>query len=116
MTNKQLQLKFSNIIANSNNIFDTYCLVRNIENDYKTTEFYKLFKYSVYDAFELYMKHEGKIDSIINLLQDVGEGNQLDNLLNKLNDNFDINKVMNELDPENKKLLGDLLPYIEQAK
>ena len=112
MTNKQLQLKFSNIIANSNNIFDTYCLVRNIENDYKN----KLFKYSVYDAFELYMKHEGKIDSIINLLQDVGEGNQLDNLLNKLNDNFDINKVMNELDTENKKLLGDLLPYIEQAK
>lgn len=114
MTNKELQDMFKDISLNTNSIFDAYTKLKALEAEYKKSDFYKEFKKSIYDAYELYTSHEGRIDSILNLITNIDDNNRLDELLAKIADTFDMNKVLNTMEGDNKKLFTELLPFIQK--
>lgn len=110
MTNSQLQNQFELINLQNDNIFDKYIAVKNLTADYKTTEFYKQTHKTVFEAYELYNSHEGKVDSFIQLLDN---DYQLEKLFRKIIEVFNIDNFMNTLSSENKDLMKELLPFIQ---
>lgn len=111
MTNQELQQAFENINLHNDNIFDKYMEVEKIDKEYKTTSFYKQTKKTVFEAYELYNSHEGKVDSLIQLLDN---DYQIEKLLQKIISVFDLENYLNTFSPENKKLMQELLPYINK--
>ena len=87
MTNQELQHAFENINLHNDNIFDKYMEVEQLDKDYKTTSFYKQTKKTVFEAYELYNSHEGKIDSLVQLLDN---DYQLEKLFSKVINVFDL--------------------------
>lgn len=114
MTNKELYETFSRLRTQHDNIFDIYCALKSWEKNYQTTEFYRMFKKSIYEAYELYMQNGGKIDTIINLLDNVDDNNKLDVLVNKFAAAFDMENIMNSMSADNKSLLTQVLPYVSK--
>lgn len=111
MTNQELQHAFENINLHNDNIFDKYMEVEQLDKDYKTTSFYKQTKKTVFEAYELYNSHEGKIDSLIQLLDN---DYQLEKLFSKVINVFDLENYMNSFSKENKDLMKELLPFINK--
>lgn len=111
MTNQQLQQAFENINLHNDNIFDKYMEVEKLDKDYKTTSFYKQTKKSVLEAYELYNSHEGRIDSLVQLLDN---DYQLEKLFAKIISVFDMENYMNSFSKENKELMKELLPFINK--
>jgi hypothetical protein len=111
MTNQQLQKKFEDINLHNDNIFDKYMEVEKIDKDYKTTPFYKQTKKTVFEAYELYNSHEGKVDSLLQLLDN---DYQLEKLFAKIINVFDMENYMNTFSKENKDLMKELLPFINK--
>lgn len=114
MTNQELKNRFINITINNDNIFDIYCSLSTIEKDYRTTDFYKIFKKSIYEAYDLYSNNEGKVDRIIHFLNDTNEGNGMDRLILKLGEVFDLDKVMNEMEGDNRELFKQVLGTLQK--
>ena len=111
MTNQELQHAFENINLHNDNIFDKYMEVEQLDKDYKTTSFYKQTKKTVFEAYELYNSHEGRIDSLVQLLDN---DYQLEKLFAKIIKVFDMENYMNSFSKENKELMKELLPFINQ--
>ena len=111
MTNQELQKVFENINLHNDNIFDKYIEVEKIDKDYKTTSFYKQTKKTVFEAYELYNSHEGRIDSLLQLLDN---DYQLEKLFAKIINVFDVENYMNSFSKENKELMKELLPFINK--
>lgn len=111
MTNQELQHAFENINLHNDNIFDKYMEVEQLDKDYKTTSFYKQTKKTVFEAYELYNSHEGKIDSLVQLLDN---DYQLEKLFSKVINVFDLENYMNSFSKENKDLMKELLPFINK--
>lgn len=111
MTNKQLQQAFEDINLHNDNIFDKYMEVEQLSKDYKTTTFAKTTGKTVFEAYELYNSHEGKVDSLIQLLDN---DYQLEKLFQKVIAVFDLEGLMNTMTPENKALMTELLPLINK--
>lgn len=111
MTNQELQQAFENINLHNDNIFDKYMEVEQLDKEYKTTSFHKQTKKTVFEAYELYNAHEGKVDSLIQLLDN---DYQLEKLFSKIVNLFDIENYMNSFSKENKDLMKELLPFINK--
>jgi hypothetical protein len=111
MTNKQLQKAFEDINLHNDNIFDKYMEVEKLSKEYKTTTFAKTTGKTVFEAYELYNSHEGKVDSLIQLLDN---DYQLEKLFQKVIAVFDLEGLMNTMTPENKALMTELLPLINK--
>lgn len=112
MTNKEFNEQLEQIYMEHDNIFDIYCALKHIENDYKTTEFYKTYKLSIIDAYEIYNKHEGTINKLLKIIDNVDDNNKLELLFDKILTKFDLNNVLNGLSGDNRKLFEEILPNV----
>jgi len=66
MTNEELENKFREITLLNTNIFDRYCALTTIEEDYNSTKFAAL-GYTIQQAYEIYLKGQGLLDTLISM-------------------------------------------------
>ena len=113
MNNTELQKLFQSIMLENDNIFDVYIKLKDYNKDYKTTSFYNSTKFTIYQAFDLYMKGIGQIDYIISLFKNADEMAILD-VFDRISNSLNLDSVMDQMTSENKELLNNLLPFINQ--
>lgn len=113
MTNIELQKLFQSIMLENDNIFDVYIKLKDYNKDYKTTIFYNSTKFTIYQAFDLYMKGIGQIDYIISLFKNIDIEQTMD-IMDRIADNLSLESTFNQLSDENKELLNNILPFINQ--
>lgn len=113
MMNKELQKLFQEIMLKFDNIFDVYLELKKYNNKYKQTTFYRNTKFTIYQAFDLYMKGIGQIDYIISLFKNVDD-NQILDVFERISDSLSLESTLNQLSDNNKELLNNLLPFINE--
>jgi hypothetical protein len=113
MNNTELQKLFENIVKVTDNIFDAYIYLKDRNDDYKKTDFYRITKKSIYEAFELYMRTIGGIKYTINLFKNI-DNKELLNIIDVLSEEFNLENQINQMTPENKELFKQMYPYISK--
>lgn len=111
MTNKELQDTFRLLVSQSDNIFDVYMGLSALKEEYKTTLFYKEVKYTIYEAFELYLRGIGQIDYLATLfnaasVEDIGS------VVNILSESLNLDNILNTMSQEDKELMKNLIPLL----
>ena len=112
MTNQELQNLFQSIMLKHTNIFDVYIELKEHNDTYKTTEFYKQTKKSIFDAYELYLRGIGGIDYLITLLKNMDDS-ELINIGDRIAESLSLDATFNTLSDSNKELLNNLLPFLK---
>jgi len=67
MTNKELNEKFREITLMNDNVFDRYCQVIKLEGEYETTPFAEQTDKDVEEAYALYIKEQGLLDTLLSM-------------------------------------------------
>lgn len=112
MNNKELQELFQSLMLETDNIFDVYINLKEHISSYKETNFYKITKFTIYEAFDLYMKGIGGIDYIISLFKNMDEEAMI-NIMDRISESLSLESTMNQLSDNDKELLNNLLPFIK---
>lgn len=106
MTNKELYYNFQIIENENDNIFDKYCALAKLEQDYKTTEFAKEFSHiTIIEAYDLYIKDTTSIGTLLRDFKNV----DLPNIFTMITDKLDISNNLEQLNPETAELLQLIL-------
>lgn len=106
MTNKELYYNFQIIENENDNIFDKYCALAKLEQDYKTTEFAKEFSnITIIEAYDLYIKDTTSIGTLLRNFKNV----DLPNIFTMITDKLDISKAFENIDPNTADLMKTLL-------
>ena len=113
MTNTELQKLFQSIMLEHDNIFDAYLELPKYVKNYKQTTFYSKTKFTIYQAFELYLRGIGQIDYMVSLFKNIDMEETL-NIMDRIADNLSLESTMNQLSDDNKELLNNILPFINQ--
>ena len=108
MTNQQLQQLFKNTCLSTENVFDAYIILSKKENEYKNSGFYKATKKSIYDAYEIYCKHEGSVLRAFKTISNM-EMDDITSAMSTLVNIFDLNALLNQYDAEDKSLLEEII-------
>lgn len=100
MTNETLQAKMWAILKLTN-VFDRYEYLLAMEPEYKKSDFYKISKLDLFDAFNYFMQQTGIIVAIVNTL------NSED--LSKITENFGLDKLLGNLKDKDRGFLESLI-------
>lgn len=100
MDNLELQAKMEALLI-IDNVFDRYPLTKQLEEEYRDSTFFKETRMKFADAYSLYMKQRG---NIVNAVRVLGTEN-----LSNIMDNFDLESKLNELKPEDRSFLTELI-------
>jgi hypothetical protein len=104
MTNNELFFKLCSIDNECNNIFDKYCEFKKIEEEYKTTEFYASYRYSIIDAYNLYIQDTTSIGHLLRDFKNI----DLPSIANLFADKLDITKTFEGMDSNTSALLKEI--------
>jgi hypothetical protein len=106
MTNKELFYNFQIIENENDNIFDKYCALAKLEEEYKTTEFAKQFgDITIIEAYNLYIKDTTSIGTLLRDFKNV----DLPNIFTMITDKLDVSKTFENIDPNTADLMKTLL-------
>lgn len=106
MTNSELFNNFIMIETTCDNVFDKYCKLKDLEEEYKTTLFYEKFSnYSIIDAYNLYVSDSTSIGTLLRDFKNV----DLPNLLEIITEKLNIANSLENLDSETAELLKLML-------
>lgn len=109
MTNKELTVHFQLIETEETNVFDVYCRLYSMENDYKTTEFYEKFNMPIIEAYELYIKDTTAIGKVLRDFKNV----DLPNLATTLTEQLNFTNGLENLSPETANFLNSILEKMD---
>jgi hypothetical protein len=104
MTNSELFFKLTVIDNECGNIFDKYCELDKLNGEYQTTEFYKIYGYSILEAYELYIKDTTSIGHLLKEFKNI----DLPSIANLFADKLDITKTFEGLDSNTSLLLKEI--------
>ena len=106
MTNKELFYNFQIIENENDNIFDKYCALAKLEEEYKTTEFAKQFgDITIIEAYNLYIKDTTSIGTLLREFKNV----DLPNIFTTITDKLDISNMLENINGETAELLKMML-------
>lgn len=108
MTNQQLQQLFKNTCLSTDNVFDAYIILSKKESEYKNSGFHKATKKSIYDAYEIYCKHEGSILRLFKTLSEMDIQDITAAMVN-ISSIFDLQSILDQYEGEDKSLLEEML-------
>lgn len=109
MTNKELFLQFQIIENENDNIFDIYCALNTLSEQYQTTEFYQTYAtYSVLDAYNLYINSTTSIGSLLRDFKNI----DLPAITQSIVGQLDVTNKLDSMDEDTKELVKLML---EQA-
>ena len=106
MTNTELFARMQIIETENNNIFDKYCALKEMEEEYRTTPFSISFpNYSIIEAFDLYIKDSTSVGTLLRDFKNV----DLPQLFGIITENLDVTKTLENLDESTADLLKMIL-------
>lgn len=111
MNNKELQELFQSLMLENDNIFDVYINLKESISSYKETSFYKATKFTIYEAFDLYMRGIGGVDYVLGLFKNI-DSNKYFNIINKLSESLNLDGIVDVLSQDNKELFLKSLEYL----
>lgn len=100
MSNETLQAKFWALLQEEN-VFYRYEFLMEMENEYKQSSFYRISRMKITDAFNYFMQQMGSTLAAINTLSNAD--------LNKMTENFGLDRLMSNLKEEDRAFLKDLV-------
>lgn len=104
MTNNELKQIFEIAEAEADNIFDIYDFLINYEEEYKNTRMAKI-KPTIYDAYELYQKSKSPFEGILDMILTAD--------YSKITEQFDLEKLFNQIPDQYKELILQTLDEIK---
>lgn len=105
MTNQELFDKFYLLTETSNNIFDKYCAIKEMEEEYKSSSYAKAFpEQNVFDAYKLFELEATSIGYLLSNLR-----KDLPKLISQITEGLDLTNFFDSMDLETAELFKQAL-------